>query len=147
MEKPNLIGQRFGRLTVLEEIEPPPFITGKDRWYKCLCDCGNVAKVRQNTLRQGLQRSCGCLRDKNPIQVGQRFGRLTVLEKAVAPAGLEHEQRTWYKCRCDCGNVVVKRAQHLKNGNTKSCGCLQVKTGRRNLSTWAKNQKKGGTNP
>lgn len=134
----DLTGQRFGRLTVLKQIETPPFMTGNSRWYQCRCDCGKVIDVRGNSLKQG-QRSCGCLRDKNPIPAGQRFGRLVVLEKVAAPAGKNFE-RAWYKCRCDCGAVVVKAGHHLKSGGTKSCGCLQSENGTRNLSNWHKRQ-------
>lgn len=51
---------------------------------------------------------------------GQRFGRLTVIERSFSkPKG-----KTWFKCRCDCGNVVNVWSVYLRNGTTKSCGCL-----------------------
>ena len=49
---------------------------------------------------------------------GQRFGRLTVLE-------LDHKTtKTYWKCKCDCGNIVVVRSTCLLSGNTKSCKCF-----------------------
>ena len=57
---------------------------------------------------------------------GQRFGRLTVLERAAStPTG----QATWY-CRCDCGKVCVIEGANMRKGNTKSCGCLHKDTAR-----------------
>ena len=50
---------------------------------------------------------------------GQRFGRLTVICRAVGKY-----DRPYYKCACDCGNEVVKRGKDLISGNTRSCGCL-----------------------
>lgn len=50
---------------------------------------------------------------------GQKYNRLTVIE--LAP---KQGRRTMWKCRCDCGNIIVARAENLKSGNTKSCGCL-----------------------
>ena len=50
---------------------------------------------------------------------GQRFGRLTVVERA----GTAGSNATWL-CNCDCGNVKIVSARSLKTGNTKSCGCL-----------------------
>lgn len=56
---------------------------------------------------------------------GQRIGRLVVIEFdkiTVAPNG--RTTRFW-KCACDCGNVISVRTSSLKDGNTKSCGCLK----------------------
>ena len=49
---------------------------------------------------------------------GQRFGRLTVIEED----GRKNGGIAW-RCRCDCGNYTTVRANHLKRGLIKSCGC------------------------
>lgn len=56
--------------------------------------------------------------------IGQKFGRLTVVSASYLPSGENH---AWYwNCKCDCGKMVYGiRPRNLKNGNTKSCGCLQ----------------------
>lgn len=57
---------------------------------------------------------------------GQRFGRLLVLkqvESKITPSGQPQRQ---YLCICDCGKEVVVRGLSLRNGETKSCGCLRV---------------------
>lgn len=51
--------------------------------------------------------------------VGQKFGKLTVVEFSHMDKG-----HSCFKCKCDCGNTVTVRSQNLRNGNTKSCGCL-----------------------
>lgn len=53
----NLTGQRFGKLTVLEQVESK---NGRSMW-KCLCDCGNYKIASSSTLHNGRTRSCGCL--------------------------------------------------------------------------------------
>lgn len=56
---------------------------------------------------------------------GQKFGRLTVLNKAQSkkfPCGQAMSQ---YLCECDCGQQIVVLVSNLKSGHTKSCGCLQ----------------------
>ena len=50
---------------------------------------------------------------------GQRFGRLTVIERAKNSG----THTTWL-CMCDCGNKHSALGCHLKSGRTKSCGCL-----------------------
>lgn len=46
--------------------------------------------------------------------VGQKFGRLKVL----ARLGL------YARCQCDCGATCTPRMDKLREGKTKSCGCL-----------------------
>ena len=61
----NLTGQRFGRLLVIEEIEPRR--DAKNRIYhrwKCKCDCGNFVNVTTNNLKGNHSRSCGCLQSE-----------------------------------------------------------------------------------
>lgn len=50
---------------------------------------------------------------------GQRFGRLTVVEKAPSTGG----QAEWI-CECDCGNIKKIKGGHLRNGVITSCGCF-----------------------
>lgn len=50
---------------------------------------------------------------------GQKFGRLTVIERARDyPVEGVH-----FRCICDCGKEIIVRRDHLKKGHTKSCGC------------------------
>ena len=58
------------------------------------------------------------------LQNGDKFGRLVVIRKDgvhTKPCGTTQSK---YLCRCECGNTVSVLMQNLKNGNTKSCGCL-----------------------
>ena len=52
---------------------------------------------------------------------GTRFGRLVVLCRVANTKSYA----VLYRCMCDCGNVCVTRQTTLKNGGTKSCGCLR----------------------
>lgn len=58
---------------------------------------------------------------------GQRFGKLTVLERACP----ERKGKVYWVCRCDCGNYTVVAGDNLKSGNTKGCGCMQVEGARK----------------
>lgn len=49
-----------------------------------------------------------------------RFGRLL----AVRVVGRCERGCKWL-CQCDCGRYSEVKASNLKNGNTKSCGCLR----------------------
>lgn len=55
--------------------------------------------------------------------VGLKFGRLTVIRESHNTNG-----RYYWECVCDCGNKLSVIGSHLRNGNTRSCGCLQTDT-------------------
>lgn len=52
---------------------------------------------------------------------GMIFGRLTVIEKR----GVARNRSSMWACLCTCGKEVVVIGSSLKNGNTRSCGCLR----------------------
>ena len=61
---------------------------------------------------------------RKPVAIGDRFGRLVVLrelESSKTPNGTVNRR---VECRCDCGVVKAYRLPRLRNGRTKSCGCL-----------------------
>ena len=54
----NLVGEKFGRLEVLEFNH----IKDGNAYWKCLCNCGNEKIIMGNNLRMGRTQSCGCYR-------------------------------------------------------------------------------------
>lgn len=61
---------------------------------------------------------------------GIRFGRLTAME-TVGPIRPGCTNYGW-RCRCECGTIVVVAGGHLTDGGTQSCGCLvRERTGAR----------------
>lgn len=61
---------------------------------------------------------------KSSIKIGQKFGKLTVLEYA----GKDKYKNNLWKCKCDCGNFKVVATKNLNAGNIKSCGCGSIAT-------------------
>ena len=55
-QRKELKGQRFGKLLVIEEDGR----IGTNVAWICKCDCGNVTRVRANSLLTGNTTSCGC---------------------------------------------------------------------------------------
>jgi hypothetical protein len=58
---------------------------------------------------------------------GQRFGRLVVLARSGGCSK--------WSCACDCGTAAVVSSWNLKNGKTRSCGCLRDESKRRIKTT------------
>jgi len=54
---------------------------------------------------------------------GRRFGRLTVIKRSYPNS--KYGRARWL-CKCTCGNEIIIIGHNLKNGNTKSCGCLAI---------------------
>ena len=74
------VGDRFGRLTVLERfgindnIPTKQYKNGKITYFcKCICDCGKETVVRQNELRQGKTKSCGCMKIEKLIKRSKKY--------------------------------------------------------------------------
>lgn len=122
--KRDLIGKRFGRLRVLDEL--PERGKNYSIKYLCRCDCGKFSIVSASNLRSGHAKSCGCYareRARNTAYdlTGKRFERLVVVRK-------DHEGkrgRYWF-CQCDCGNTKIACGHDLMSGRTKSCGCFHA---------------------
>lgn len=65
------------------------------------------------------------MRVSNPIVVGSRFGRLTVM--------VDDGCRS-VSCRCDCGGLRVAMRGALRGGRVLSCGCLRGRVSRHGAS-------------
>ena len=55
--------------------------------------------------------------------IGQRFGRLLVIEKMVQR---DRFKKVVWKCKCDCGNEHLINTKSLRSSNVQSCGWLRV---------------------
>lgn len=64
----DLIGKRFGRLTVRERIDGTESLRGK--WI-CDCDCGGFTITTTDKLKSGHSQSCGCLQSKGELRIAQ----------------------------------------------------------------------------
>ena len=58
----NIIGQRFGKLIVLQQSKKR---RGRNVFWTCRCDCGNICEVCSSELLNGDTQSCGCLSRNN----------------------------------------------------------------------------------
>lgn len=131
--KLNLLGQRFGRLVVIEAAESK----NNKTYWKCKCDCGKEYIGSTSSLRSGRLNSCGCLRAETARINGlkqlndlthQQFGQLTVIHYAGS-----HRDRSSWLCKCSCGNEIVVGQSELVYGHTLSCGCLRSSYGEQRI--------------
>lgn len=55
---------------------------------------------------------------------GQRFGKLLVIRKDISKPTGDGIPASWI-CDCDCGIQKSIKSKLLRNGDAKSCGCMQ----------------------
>lgn len=123
--KRNLIGQKFGRLTVISQD------TNYPRYWYCVCECGSnvIKKVDEQNLLKGATQSCGCLHKEKVRKallkdlIGKKFGRWTVLDLDEKLTKEKHN--SYWICKCDCGTIKSVDGESLKNGVSTSCGCFK----------------------
>lgn len=127
----DLTGQDFGYWHVIERAPNDP--KGRARW-KCKCTaCGKEKEVAGGHLRAGRSTNCGCIRAEKfrlsniKDETGKDYGYLHV-ERMASTEEKPRNDRTgvYWVCTCTkCGreNVIVF-GDYLRNGDTKSCGCM-----------------------
>lgn len=105
-------GKMFGNLEVLSEAEP----RGGQRYVTCKCHrCGRIKDFYLYSLTRGITTACGCGHRSGLL--GKKFGQLEVIDY-VKKKG----KRTFWLCKCDCGNVKEIDGCSLVRGRIKTCG-------------------------
>ena len=85
--KVNLIGNRYGKLLVLNVTEGRTKSRGQI--WECQCDCGNICYVSTNHLQTGNTKSCGCLQ-------GHSVGELNI-KKILESYNIKFKQEYIFK--------------------------------------------------
>jgi len=122
----NLIGQKFGELTILEISEPIKELNSR-RISTCLCSCGRKVKSNFSAVINGQTKTCGdcsrgvrSTRDKDcSYLIGKTIGELTILFRANVPEAEKHKE--YYSCRCSCGNELVLPVEKITSGKITTC--------------------------
>lgn len=67
-------------------------------------------------------------------ETGKVFSRITVISfNSVRGTG----GHSYWNCQCSCGNKIIARGSHLRNGNIKSCHCYSTEKGKNFLDIYA----------
>jgi hypothetical protein len=117
----DFVGKKINKLLVLRGMQPTKYKgTYAFATYLCRCECGAEKEIDVYRLAKGKLQSCGCERVlvnlTDLIEPGDKFNRLTVI-------GFDTTKNLW-EYKCECGQVIFRNGKTVRNGNTKSCGCL-----------------------
>lgn len=113
----NLVGKRFGSLTVIEK-------SGHRKnaiLWLCRCDCGAIRNFGTGCLKK--HKECSCKKSKSRFEdiTGKCFGALTVIRQVERPKGRSRQGRLW-ECKCSCGRTVVKKTHRVITNTRCTCG-------------------------
>lgn len=128
MPKIDLTGKEYEFFKVLKRNTER---TGKNVWWDCECECGKPFVATTTEINKGTRRSCGCMRKQLIGQAhlqdltGETFGELTVIKRDLTYPQNGSKPRTYWQCKCSCGNIVSIERTHLVNRGQASCGCKQ----------------------
>ena len=136
----NLIGQKFGELTILEISEPIKELNSR-RISTCLCSCGRKVKSNFSAVINGQTKTCGdCSRGIRSTRnkdcsylIGKTIGELTILFRANVPEAEKHKE--YYSCRCSCGNELVLPVEKITSGKITTCLECKNKVGKEDSSS------------
>lgn len=93
--------------------------------YTLICiECGKEFKNSHKTRKYcsvecSRKHTNSNLKNKYTDLTGKKFNRLIVL----GPGERNSNNQIQWKCKCECGNIVLATTTYLKTGHTKSCGC------------------------
>lgn len=117
----DLTGKRFGKLTAISHFLVKNKNGPKSKiFWECLCDCGEIVRIRGQNLTGDLTRSCGKYQCKpNFLDLnGKIYGKLT----AINFLNMDKEGKAVWLCKCVCGKEIETTASRLQKGSSKNCG-------------------------
>jgi hypothetical protein len=97
MKTPDLIGKRFGRLTILTRAK----IGEKNSSWRCACDCGAETVALWGNIKAGRTTSCGCVLRETAGARATTHGELAGNRSAT------REYRVWAAMKRRCRNPNV----------------------------------------
>ena len=108
IHSPSLLGNKYGRLTVVKELES----NTPQRLWLCDCECGNQVKARSYTLTSGHTQSCGCLRSES-VSLFEVFISNILKDNLIT----HHKEFTFKDCK-GVGNKKLRFDFYLPDYNT-----------------------------
>lgn len=106
------VGDKVGRLTILEELEPKKNKYGTKRIVKVICDCGNIKIIPLLSL--DLIVSCGCYQKefykikKEFYKNGDVIGDYTIIRETNDDDKIPDKKRRYFICIKDDKEVIVR---------------------------------------
>lgn len=114
----NKYGEKNFRFEIIETIHDISQLLTREKWWLNNTKCYkreigfNISPDPNNTIEGGFINL-----------IGQKFNMLTPIKYM----GKNKWGQSMWLCKCDCGKEKIVQGNRLKNGGTRSCGCLYKK--------------------
>lgn len=135
----DLSNQTIGRLNILWRVKILNHDYGKQVFWLCQCECGNIVAVSSNHLNinnKNKTYSCGCLQKEAAREIGLS-SRNDLTGKIVNGIRFikfnstykeEHSiksKNAYWDCECHCGKIFTVNSGEILQNRITSCGCLR----------------------
>lgn len=100
------VGNKYGRLVVVEKGR----LVGRNRYWICLCECGNRTEVCYSSLSRGVSKSCGCLNSE--------LARYRITSHGLSKTDTYH---SWVSMRQRCNNKLTPSYKDYGARGIKVC--------------------------
>ncbi len=123
----DLTGKKFGKLTVICELDQRDIKTNRIIW-KCKCDCGNIKEIRGSSLQYGASKSCGCGSGRRKGTIGKsdyygfknsvlrryqrRAKRKDLIWSLTNEEALNLYQQNCHYCNSSPSNIITAKTCH-----------------------------------
>lgn len=112
----NKYGEKNFKYEIIETVYGVQQLLIREKWWIDSTNCCD-RKIGFNISSDPRETARGKFIDLT----GQKFERLSVINES----GRSKSGNIIWNCLCDCGNKITVIGSRLKNGHTKSCGCLR----------------------
>lgn len=119
-KREDIIGKRFGRLTVIELAG----IKKHHAQWLCRCDCGLTTLAYAYQLNSGAKRSCGCLRTEIAsahVPPSTKGADNPTYRHGGRSGGTERLYFTWWNMLKRCETASATRFEHYGGRGIKVC--------------------------
>ena len=124
----DILGHKFGRLTVVEEFKDL-----SPREVRCICECGNEVVAKKTDIMSLHTQSCGCLhREMTSLNNTKDWTGYTsdYGVKAIKQSHKNGRGQWLWEFECPlCKNHFTALPAHVTYGKVTSCGCKIVSIG------------------
>ena len=123
----DILGNRFGRLTVIKEIS-----SVTPRKVVCQCDCGNIIEVVKTDIMSHHTLSCGCMQSERASERNTKnwAGTISPFGIKFVDQAYQTKRGVWmWICECFCGEQFIALPAEVMSGKICSCGCVSSSRG------------------